>query len=221
MRSLKNPERAVERACQPRTTGCSPNGQRRQLVSQKPVNPRDAHATPSEIRPSDAGDARLMHLSDMDDFEIAEGEPDIDGWDVRTTDGRKIGQVDDLLVDASLMKVRYIEVKVDDEYSENHDVRDYLLIPVGAARLDDEADDVIVSLESTQIGRLPRYERRDLTREYEESLLTGFGRSGDLVSAGGDFYTGDHFHEHRLLAARRRHAGDMRDDASYLRRTIQ
>jgi len=119
------------------------------------------------------------------------------------------------------MKVRYIEVKVESELSENHELRDYLLIPIGAARIDEKDDDVIVDLESTEVSRLPRHERRDLSREYEESLLTGFGRSSDFTSEGGNFYTGDHFHEHRLFQGRRRTtADDISDDPSYLRRTV-
>ncbi len=182
-------------------------------MDQTPRNEPDVRDETSE--------RQLVHLSDMSDFEIADGEPDIKGWDVRTSDGRKIGEVDDLLVDERLMKVRYIEVKVESEISENHELRDYLLVPIGAARLHENDDDVIVNLESTQVQRLPRHQRRDLSREYEESLLTGFGRSSDFTSAAGDFYTGDHFHEHRLFEGRRRTtADDVSDDPSYLRRTV-
>jgi len=35
----------------------------------------------------DASERPLVHLSEMTDFEIADGEPDIKGWDVRTSDG--------------------------------------------------------------------------------------------------------------------------------------
>ena len=58
---------------------------------------------------------QLVHFDDLDDFRIAEGEPDIRGWDVRGTDGQKIGKVEDLLVDTAAMKVRYIEVRLDKE----------------------------------------------------------------------------------------------------------
>lgn len=63
-------------------------------------------------------EGRLVHFDDVDDFKIAEGEPDIRGWDVRGTDGEKIGEVEDLLVDTAAMKVRYIEVKVDKEIAQ-------------------------------------------------------------------------------------------------------
>lgn len=65
------------------------------------------------LRTTAAG--QLRHLDDLDDFKIAEGEPDIRGWDVRGTDGSKLGTVEDLLVDTAAMKVRYIEVKLEKE----------------------------------------------------------------------------------------------------------
>jgi hypothetical protein len=55
----------------------------------------------------------LAHLDDLGDFKIADGEPDIRGWDVRGADGQKLGKVEDLLVDTAALKVRYIEVKLD------------------------------------------------------------------------------------------------------------
>ncbi len=57
----------------------------------------------------------LAHLDELDDFKIAEGEPDIRGWDVRGADGQKLGKVEDLLVDTAALKVRYIEVKLDED----------------------------------------------------------------------------------------------------------
>jgi uncharacterized protein (TIGR02271 family) len=57
-------------------------------------------------------DSNLQRLSDSD-FAIAENEPDVRGWDVVLADGRTIGEVDDLLVDTSAMKVRCVDVELD------------------------------------------------------------------------------------------------------------
>ena len=35
------------------------------------------------------------------------------GWEVRTTEGRRIGKVDDLLVDRQAMRVKYLDVELD------------------------------------------------------------------------------------------------------------
>jgi hypothetical protein len=87
---------------------------------------------------------RLVHLDDAGDLQVADGDPDIRGWDVRTADGEKIGKVKDLIVDTGLMKVRYIEASIDKEVLNASDDR-HVLIPVGSARLDDDEDDVYLS----------------------------------------------------------------------------
>ena len=50
---------------------------------------------------------RLVPLDQMDDFKVADGDPDVRGWDVVASDGQKVGHVEDLLVDPGAMKVRY------------------------------------------------------------------------------------------------------------------
>lgn len=65
----------------------------------------DAHANPP------AGNlAQLRHLRD---FEVAEDSPDVRGWPVHTSDGNRVGEVHDLLVDTSALKARYLDVEID------------------------------------------------------------------------------------------------------------
>lgn len=52
-------------------------------------------------------------LSKLHNFRISEGDPDVRGWEVLGADGRKIGEVDDLLVDTEALKVRYLDVHLD------------------------------------------------------------------------------------------------------------
>jgi len=68
---------------------------------------------------STTASGKLMHLDNLDDFEIADGEPDIRGWDVRSADGTKVGKVEDLLIDTAAMKVRYIEVKLEKDVAKD------------------------------------------------------------------------------------------------------
>ena len=44
---------------------------------------------------------RLHRLSESQHYRIAGGEPDIRGWEVRTLSGNHVGEVEDLLIDAS------------------------------------------------------------------------------------------------------------------------
>lgn len=59
-----------------------------------------------------ATDKRLAHLEGSG-YKVAEGDPDVRGWDVMDRDGQRIGEVDDLLVDPEALKVRYLEVRLD------------------------------------------------------------------------------------------------------------
>ena len=56
---------------------------------------------------------RLAHLGDLAHVQIADGEPDLRGWEVKGPAGRRVGTVSDLLVDTGAMKVRYLEVELD------------------------------------------------------------------------------------------------------------
>ena len=112
----------------------------------------------------------IVPLDQLDDFEIAEGDPDVRGWTVMSSDGRKIGEVDNLLIDVGVMKVRYLDVDIDDDLLLDDEER-HILIPIGYARLDANDDQIFVDeLESTRLTDAPVYRREPVTREYETSL---------------------------------------------------
>src|SRR5947207_3542674 len=52
-------------------------------------------------------------LRSLHNYRIAEGDPDVRGWEVIGAEGLKIGEVDDLLVDTKALKARYLEVALD------------------------------------------------------------------------------------------------------------
>ncbi|HEX7243755.1 MAG TPA: DUF2382 domain-containing protein [Longimicrobiaceae bacterium] len=117
---------------------------------------------------------RVVPLDQLDDFKVADGDPDVRGWEVVASDGRKIGEVDQLLVDTAAMKVRYLDVDVDEGLLAGGSDR-HVLIPIGYARLDERDDRVIVdNLASADITGLPEYTHGPLTRDYESDLRTRF-----------------------------------------------
>lgn len=166
--------------------------------------------------------AGLARLSDMDDYEIADGEPDIRGWDIRTMDGRKIGEVDDLLVDTGMLKVRYLEMKLNDEFSPD---RRHTVVPIGVASLDDDEDEVIVNLRADAISGLPPYTPNgELSREHESALIAQLGRpaqgkSSDKLGTGADFYGQPYFDDNRLFEGRRAKVGEAKENAQYITRS--
>ncbi|HEX8904041.1 MAG TPA: PRC and DUF2382 domain-containing protein [Longimicrobiaceae bacterium] len=61
-------------------------------------------------------DARgLVPLDELDDFEVADGYTDIRGFEAYLPDGRKIGEVDELLVDPVARRVAAITLDLDDD----------------------------------------------------------------------------------------------------------
>ena len=57
--------------------------------------------------------ARIVPLARLNDARLPESEPDPRGWEVYGSDGAKVGEVDDLLVNADSHVVRYLDVDLD------------------------------------------------------------------------------------------------------------
>lgn len=157
-------------------------------------------------------DRRLQELSGSD-FEIAEGQPDIRGWDVKDANGKTIGEVDELIFDVQSLKVRYIVLDLEGNVLDL-DARD-VLVPIGMAQLHDQGDDVVLSgVTADQIKSLPEYDKNSLTADVENKIRNIFGGAGGaaltgaaLVTGSGrdnddDFYNHDHFNEDNLYRNR-------------------
>ena len=86
--------------------------------------------------PSDA--RRLVPMRDLDNYKVADGEPDIRGWNVFTATGRELGDIEDLLVDTEMGEVVMIDIdlKRDDRHT---------LAPIKAAWIDRESHRVVLN----------------------------------------------------------------------------
>jgi uncharacterized protein (TIGR02271 family) len=116
----------------------------------------------------------LKRYSEVDDVEIADHDPDVRGWQVITTDGREIGEVDDLIVDTAAMKVRYLEVDIDrSTFGLSEDRR--VALPAEVVGIDRDNKKVVVSgMSAEHITKLPAYEGGRFDREH-----TGYTRSDE------------------------------------------
>lgn len=117
--------------------------------------------------------AQIAPLSELKDFQVAEGYRDIRGWRVDSADGREVGKVHDLLVDLDGMRTRYLEVRLDSAIAASHGDRD-VLIPIGTARIAEKDDVVVVPLNSDRVTLLPQYDHGMLTRSYESEIRRHF-----------------------------------------------
>jgi uncharacterized protein (TIGR02271 family) len=154
---------------------------------------------------------RVVPLGQLDDFKVAEGEPDVRGWQVVASDGRKIGEVDELLIDTNAMKVRYLDVEVENGLMAEPDR--HVLVPIGYARLDRSGDRVMVdNIASTDLRTMPAYDQSPVTRDYETTVRNSFVGGAAATGAAAattptmptthshenDFYTHDSFDDNRF-----------------------
>jgi uncharacterized protein (TIGR02271 family) len=126
-----------------------------------------------EGRMADVKDEGLVSL-DEGGWAVAEGEPDVRGWDVFTADQRKIGEVDDLLADPAAMKVRYLTIDLDDDVitsSAEHNVR----IPISRARVLESERKVVLDMTGANLADFAqapaqpwREDQMKMTRSAEE-----------------------------------------------------
>lgn len=172
-----------------------------------------------------ADGSRIAPLSDADDFEVAEGYPDVRGWRVNAADGSEVGKVHELLVDLDSMRTRYLDVRLTADVAATSEDRD-VLVPIGAARVDDDRDVVTVPLTVERIGLLPPYDHGAVTRDQEYEVrrhftmgrtaegaaATGAAAAGAAAAATGatdaareprDFYDDDAYDDRRFFSSRR------------------
>ena len=148
---------------------------------------------------------RLEELSNSD-FEIADHQPDINGWELVDSSGNELGEIEDLIFDREAKKVRYLVVDLElDELDESR----LVLIPIGAVSLDEDEEEVIISEEMTQgLLTLPVYRPGTVVSPAEElAVRYAFMGKDGLVIEGSDvyeihpedFYNHEHFNDTHFI----------------------
>jgi len=85
---------------------------------------------------------RLVRLTDMDGWNVAEGEPDIRSWEVRTVGGRELGRIKDLLIDPDAGEVVMADVAITG-------TAQHALVPLRAIEIDRRAR--VVRMDSSDL----------------------------------------------------------------------
>jgi sporulation protein YlmC with PRC-barrel domain len=113
---------------------------------------------------------RLARLGELGKYTVADGEPDIRGWEVRTISGRKLGEVSELLVDTEAGEVVMLDVDVGTGGRHS-------FAPVRAAMIDRTARVVRLDTGDLQDGALPSLASAGAGEEEARQFGAGYERA--------------------------------------------
>lgn len=117
--------------------------------------PEPAQPLPPRIAP------HLALLSQRSDYEIAPGEPDIDGWPLMTDADLPSGRIVDVVIDIDEERVRYVVAEVSDGGGR-------VILPVGFLQLDEPDRSVYApGLRHDDLAELPRYTEEEMAADFE------------------------------------------------------
>lgn len=144
---------------------------------------------------------RLVPLEALPSSRPIEWKPDLHGWEVVTADGARVGEVMDLVVDTRAMKVRYLDITLDDELAREIAHEPHILVPVGDARMRAAERRVcLAGLDRAAVLELPAYLRMPPAPEFEATLRRHFepgfsGTAHDRDFFESELYDQDQFFE--------------------------
>lgn len=131
------------------------------------------------VGPDPRNTRHLVPMKELRKFEVADGDPDVRGWDVYTSTGREIGEVEDLLVDVDTGNVVMLDV---DLRGQNR----HTLAPIRAAWIDRGTRRVVVDAGEIRDGldELPTFGRSasvtdDEIDRFDERYTRAYGRHID------------------------------------------
>lgn len=103
----------------------------------------------------------LRKLTDMTDWQIVEGEPDVRGWAVVNRDDERMGTVDDLMVSEEAASAVMALIRLDDESR--------TLVPIDWLDLDEDQEQAVFLGSDEALKESPKYmdEMSDFARYYD------------------------------------------------------
>lgn len=149
----------------------------------------------------DRDDRHLFRMEELEDYKIADNEPDVRGWDIVDYQKEKIGVVKELIVDIDKEKVRYLDIIATQELSLSGGDR-HFIVPIGVAQIDETENRVVVrEIDKTTLMSIPNYTGNAVTRDYEFDVVERL--RGDRSNIFEDqfydneFYNEENFYVHK------------------------
>src|SRR5690606_21653394 len=138
----------------------------------------------------------LYYLHELSDYKVADGYPDVRGWDVKDFDNRVIGKVDNLLVNKDSQRVVYLDIEVDksiidakhDPYGRpsnsevkefvNKDGENHIILPIGMVDLTSDSNYVYTDIiDYKTFSETKRIRKGDnVGRNYERMVMSSYDR---------------------------------------------
>lgn len=144
---------------------------------------------------------RLVPIDTIPSVRALEGKPDVHGWGVVTADGSRVGEVTDLVVDTRAMKVRYLDITLDDELAREIAHEPHILVPVGDARVRPaERTVALAGLDRAAVLELPAYIRMPPAPEFEATLRRHFEPGFSGTAHDRDFFESELYDQEQFFA---------------------
>ncbi|MGE5795201.1 MAG: PRC-barrel domain-containing protein [Ignavibacteria bacterium] len=155
----------------------------------------------------------LYRLGELKNYEVVKSDPDVRGWDVYSKDQKIIGKVDELIVDPEMLKVRYLDLYLNEDIKRDIDSNRHLLIPIGSAELNDKKKAVFIeTIETVTLLKIPGYEAgQSISREYENKVRRTIHPDEELPEREDDFYNSHLFNENRFYKSRPSRLYELKD----------
>jgi sporulation protein YlmC with PRC-barrel domain len=155
----------------------------------------------------------LYRLGELKNFEVVKSDPDVRGWDVYGKDRKKIGKVDELIVDPEKLKVRYLDLYLNDDIKRDVDSGRHLLIPIGSAEINEKENAVFIeTIETVTLLKIPGYEAgQGISRDYENRVRRTIHPDEEVPERDDDFYSSDLFNQNRFHKSRPGRLHELRE----------
>jgi hypothetical protein len=122
---------------------------------------------------------RLVRMGKGREFHVSKGSSDPRGWKVLGGDGAKLGKVVELIVDREDMRVRYLDLDVDERKHKLELIDRHVLVPVERARLDHKRKSVILDgLFARDLATYPVFTGLPLAKGLEDDVMSRYRGQG-------------------------------------------
>lgn len=102
-----------------------------------------------------AGSVQMVALRNLPDWRVAEGDPDIRGWDTVDQSETKVGQIDDLIIDTRSGEAAFALVSYGGSLGIG---TKHTLIPIDDLQIDRDQSRVLVDYPAESLKSAPEYE---------------------------------------------------------------